>query len=61
MAGMGFNFRKRVRTGKTSHLNLSTSGVSASKRVGRITVNSRGRASVRILPGLSFRFGDKHR
>jgi Protein of unknown function (DUF4236) len=58
---MGFIFRKRVRTGKTSHLNLSKTGVSASERVGRVTVNSRGRASVRILPGLSFRFGGKRR
>lgn len=52
---MGLIFRKRVPAGRTSWLNLSRSGVSASKRVGRVTINSRGRVSVRLLPGLSWR------
>lgn len=39
---MGLIFRKRVRTGKRSWLNLSRSGVSASGRSGPVTVNSRG-------------------
>ena len=54
---MGFSYRKRVRTGKSSWLNISTRGVSASARKGRLTVNSRGRATFRILPGLSYRGG----
>lgn len=54
---MGLNYRRRVRTGRTSWLNLSKSGVSASKRLGRLTVNSRGGGSFRIAKGLSFRFG----
>ena len=45
---MGLIFRKRIRIGATVNL---------SKRVGQVTVNSRGRGSIRILPGLSFRFG----
>lgn len=53
---MGLVYRRRIRTGRSSWLNLSRSGVSASKRAGRVTLNSRGRGSVRILPGLSFRF-----
>jgi len=57
IATMGFTFRKRVRTGRSSWLNLSGSGVSASKRVGRDTLNSRGGGRIRILPGLAFRFG----
>lgn len=53
---MGLVFRRRIRTGRASWLNLSRSGVSASRRVGRVTVNSRGRASVRLVRGLSLRF-----
>ena len=36
-------FRRRVRTGRMSWLNLSRSGVSASKRAARVTVNTRGK------------------
>lgn len=56
---MGFVFRKRVRLGKGSALNLSKSGASVSERIGRLTLNSRGGGSIRILPGLSFRFGKR--
>jgi hypothetical protein len=53
---MGLVFRKRIRTGRATALNLSKSGASVSKRVGRLTVNSRGTGRVRIAKGLSFRF-----
>jgi hypothetical protein len=53
---MAFSYRRRVRTGKSSWLNVSKSGVSQSKRVGRVTVNSRGQGRVRLAKGLSFRF-----
>lgn len=43
--------------GRTTHVNVSKRGASVSKRVGRLTLNSRGGGSIRILPGLSFRFG----
>ena len=56
---MGFYLRKRVKLAKKAHLNISKSGVSASKRAGRVTLNSRGRVSVHVLPGLSFRLGRK--
>jgi hypothetical protein len=52
---MGLVFRRRVRAGKHSWLNLSRHGVSVSHRRGRVTVNSRGRVSVRLLRGLSWR------
>ena len=52
---MGLIFRRRARTGRTSWLNLSRSGVSASRRAGRVTVNTRGQARVRLAKGLSFR------
>lgn len=53
---MGFSFRKRVRVGKGTSVNLSRRGASLSERLGPVSVSSRGRASVRIAPGLSFRF-----
>lgn len=53
---MGFSFQRRKRLGRTSSLNLSKSSASMSKRTGRVTMNSRGRGSVRISNGLSFRF-----
>ena len=56
---MGLIFRKRVRTSRTSWLNMSKSGVSESARAGRVTVNSRGRVTVRLGNGLSWRFGGR--
>lgn len=53
---MGFTFRKSRRLGRASRLNLSGTGASVSRRHGPVTVSSRGRGSVRILPGVSFRF-----
>ena len=50
-------FRKSFRLGRTGRLNLSRRGASVSERIGRLTLNSRGGGSIRILPGLSFRFG----
>lgn len=54
---MGFRYQKRVRTGKNSWLNISKTGVSGSGRVGPFTFNSRGRGSVRLGNGLSYRTG----
>jgi hypothetical protein len=56
---VGFVFKKRIGLGKGAGLNLSKSGASVSKRLGRMTLNSRGGGSFRILPGLSFRFGKR--
>ena len=52
---MGFVFRSRKRIGKGSFLNLSRSGASVSQRVGRASLSSRGRGSIRLLKGLSYR------
>jgi hypothetical protein len=54
---MGWIFRKRVQLGNGAALNVSKRGVSVSKRVGPVTVNSRGRVTVRLAPGLSWRLG----
>lgn len=56
---MPFMYRKRVKVGRRSWLNFSKSGVSASERIGRVTLNSRGGGRVRLGRGLSFRFGKR--
>jgi len=53
---MWLRFQGRLRLARDSWLNLSRSCVSESRRVGRLTVNSRSRASVRLVRGLSMRF-----
>lgn len=53
---MGFSFRKSKGFGPF-RINLSKTGVSASTKAGPVTVNSRGRGSVRLGNGLSYRFG----
>jgi hypothetical protein len=54
---VGFSYRKRIRTGKRSWLNISKSGISGSGRLGPFTINSRGRTSIRLGKGLSYRGG----
>lgn len=56
---MGLIYRKRVKLGRNTAVNLSKSGASASERIGPVTVNSRGRVTLRLLPGLTFRFGKR--
>lgn len=51
---VGLNYRRRKRLGKSAWLNVSRSGASVSRRVGRVTFNSRGGGSFRIARGLSF-------
>jgi len=53
---MGLVFYRRKRIGKSTFLNFSKRGVSASKRVGPLSVSSRGRGSIRLGKGLSWRF-----
>ena len=52
---MGIFFRKRTKLGKDSWLNWSKTGVSGSKRIGPVTINSRGGFSVRLGNGLNYR------
>ncbi|WP_200918454.1 DUF4236 domain-containing protein [Leifsonia sp. Leaf264] len=53
---MGLIFRKSIKVGRRSRVNVSKSGVSASTRVGPFSVSSRGRVSLRIGKGFSWRF-----
>lgn len=54
---MGIVYRKRKTLAPGTWVNLSKSGPSLSHQVGRLTLNSRGRATYRIAPGWSFRMG----
>lgn len=53
---MGLVYRRRKRIGRRTHANASATGASISQRYGRVTVNSRGRGSVRLARGFSWRF-----
>ncbi len=52
---MGLAFRKRIDVGDQTAVNVSKGGASLSKKVGPVTVNSRGRVTVRLAKGLSYR------
>lgn len=52
---MGLMWRKSKPLGKSARLNLSSSGASVSKRVGPVSVSSRGNVGVRLGKGLFFR------
>jgi len=52
---MGFTFRRTVRLGRRTHVNLSKSGVSLSQKAGPLTFNSRGRMSARLFKGVGYR------
>ncbi|TWP35800.1 DUF4236 domain-containing protein [Leekyejoonella antrihumi] len=52
---MGIQIRRRKPITPNSWLNVSKSGVSASKRHGRVTVNSRGKIFVRLGKGIYWR------
>jgi hypothetical protein len=54
---MGWSYRKSVRAGKGRRVNVSKSGASISQTVGPVTVNTRGRFSIRLFKGLSYRGG----
>ena len=52
---MGLVFSKRKKVGKNATMNLSKSGVSISQKAGPLTINSRGKASIRLGNGLRTR------
>lgn len=53
---MGLIFRRRVQLDENTHANISTNGVSVSRKIGpRVTVNSRGRITIRLGRGISWR------
>jgi len=52
---MAVYVRRRVRLLPGLFINLTKTGASVTARAGRVTVNSRGRVSVRIGRGVSWR------
>lgn len=52
---MGLIWTRRKRIAPGANLNVSKSGASVSKKVGPLTVNSRGRVTLRLGKGLRFR------
>lgn len=52
---MPFSFHWSKALGRGLRVNASRSGVSLTKRLGRATVSSTGRVSVRLAKGLSWR------
>ncbi|TFC20197.1 MULTISPECIES: DUF4236 domain-containing protein [unclassified Cryobacterium] len=56
---MGFFFRKQIKLGKTAHVNVSKSGMSVTKKLGPVTLNSRGGGRIRLAKGVYFRFGKR--
>jgi len=54
---MALQISKRKTLSRNTRANLSKSGVSLSRSAGPVTVSTRGRASVRLLPGVSWRVG----
>jgi hypothetical protein len=54
---MGLIFRRRLRVDDDTHANLSRSGVSVSRRLGPVTVNTRGQGTLRLgVKGLAWKF-----
>lgn len=60
-AGMGFSIRRTFPIGRTARINVSKRGLSLSAKLGRITLNSRGRGAVRLGKGIGYRFGSGRR
>lgn len=52
---MGISYRKRIKIGNSTFLNVSKSGISISQKVGRITVNSRGTTNINLGKGVTYR------
>ena len=52
---MGISYRKRIKVGDGTFLNISKSGVSVSQKVGKTTINSRGTTTVNLRNGITYR------
>lgn len=58
---MGINYRKRMKIGDGTFLNISKSGVSVSQKIGKITINSRGTTTVNLGNGITYRTSKKRK
>lgn len=54
---MGLIFRRRLRVDDDTHVNVSGSGLSLTRRLGPVTVNTRGQGTLRLgVKGLAWKF-----
>ena len=58
---MGISYRKRIKIGDDTFLNISKSGISVSQKVGKATINSRGTTTVNLGNGITYRTSNKKR
>lgn len=56
---MGISYRKRIKVGDGTFLNISKSGVSISQKVGKTTINSRGTITINLGNGITYRTSKK--
>ena len=56
---MGISYRKRIKIGDDTYLNISKSGISVSKKVGKATINSRGTTTINLGNGITYRTSNK--
>ena len=54
---MGLIYRRSRRTSPNTRINYGTGGVSGTWKLGPLTINSRGRVTLRLGRGLSWRSG----
>lgn len=52
---MGFNYRRTKAVGKKTRMSVSKSGASLSRKFGPVTINSRGRITIRLFKGATWR------
>ncbi len=58
---MGISYRKRIKIGDDTYLNISKSGVSVSQKVGKTTINSKGTTTVSLGNGITYRTSKKRK
>lgn len=52
---MGFQYRKKTKINDNTWINQSKSGASVSRKIGPVTVNSRGGVWVNLPGGMTYR------
>ena len=53
---MGFMFRKTIQLTKHLKANISKRGVSFTGKIGPVSINSKGRGSIKLFNGLNYIF-----
>ena len=56
---VGISYRKRIKIGDGTFLNVSKSGISVSQKIGKTTINSRGTTTINLGNGVTYRTSNK--